>query len=117
MTATVVVVIVSACLLTVLPLTKHYGSLVTVGVLVTPVLSAYSSRSSVPHSIAVIVDGTALLFTNSESTMSSAPNMVTKLGAGVNVSISCSEFSGGRGAVLLRQLCLTDDCYSFWLST
>ena len=30
-----------------------------------------------------------------------------------NVSISCSEFSGGRGAVLLRQLCLRDDCYRF----
>ena len=73
MTATVVVVIIAACLLTVLPLTKHYGSLVTVGVLETPVLSAYSSRSSVPHSIAAIVDWTVLLFTNPESTMSSAP--------------------------------------------
>jgi len=31
----------------------------------------------------------------------------------VNISISCSDFSGGRGAVLLRQLCLRDDCYSF----
>ena len=37
-------------------------------------------------------------------------------GGGFNVSISCSEFSGGRGAVLLRQLCLRDDCYSFWFS-
>jgi len=76
MTATVVVVIVAACLLTVLPLTKHYGSLITVGALETPVLSAYSSRSSVPYSIAAIVDGTVLLFTNpDESTMSSAPNI------------------------------------------
>jgi len=34
-------------------------------------------------------------------------------GWSVNVGISCSEFSGGRGAFLLRQLCLRDDCYSF----
>ena len=59
-------VIVAACLLTVLPLTKHYGSPVTL-VLETPVLFAYSSRSSVPHSIAVIVDGTVSLFTNPAS--------------------------------------------------
>ena len=38
------------------------------------------------------------------------------VGGEFNVSISCSEFSGGRGAVLLRQLCLGDDCYSFWFS-
>jgi len=40
--------------------------------------------------------------------------VVDKGGGGeFNVSISCSEFSGGRGAVLLRQLCLRDDCYRF----
>jgi len=34
-------------------------------------------------------------------------------GGGFNVSISCSEFSSSRGAGLLRQLCLRDDCYRF----
>jgi len=38
-------------------------------------------------------------------------------GGGINISISCGEFSGGKEAALLRQLCLRDDCYSFWFST
>jgi len=38
---------------------------------------------------------------------------VSKERGGFNVSISCSEFSCGRGAVLLRQLCLRDDVIVF----
>ena len=39
--------------------------------------------------------------------------LCASFGGEFNVCISCSDFSGDRGAVLLRQLCLRDDCYRF----